>query len=157
MLVYEDKMVVMDMEDFKVYIWHEKTDKIIHIKQDYEKLKFTPADKKKYLDFFKTDPGLRGNFENLKPLMTFPDHYPPIRSFGVGDEKVFVYTYKEKNGKTEFLIFDMTGNLLKTVYLPLEGGMTHYQNPYYFFNDKMYQLVENEDEEEWQLHITEIE
>jgi hypothetical protein len=157
MLIHEDKMVVMDMEDFKVYVWHEETDKIVLIKLDYEKLKFTAADKKKYLDFFKTDPDLRGNFENLKPLMTFPDYYPPIRSFGVGDGKVFVYTYKEKNGKTEFFIFDMNGNLLKTTYLPLKGGMTHYQNPYYFSNGKMYQLVENEEEEEWELHITEIE
>jgi len=157
MLVYEDKMVVMDLEDFKVYVWHEKTDKIITIKQDYEKLKFTSADKKKYLHFFKTDPVMRGNFETLKPLMTFPEYYPSIRSIGMGDNKVFVYTYREKDGKTEFFIFDMSGKLLKTTYLPLKGGMAHYQNPYNFANGKMYQLVENEDEEEWELHITEIE
>jgi hypothetical protein len=157
MLVSEDKMVVMDMEDFKVYVWNEKTDKMVTIKQDYEKLKFTASDKKKYLDFFKTDPNLRGIFENLRPLLTFPDYYPPIRSFGVGDGKIFVFTYKEKDGKTEFFIFDMNGKLIKTTFLPLKGGMAHYQNPYNFANEKMYQLVENLDDEEWELHITEIE
>jgi hypothetical protein len=157
MLVYEDKMVVMDMEDFKVYVWHEKSDNLITIKQDYEKLKFTAADKNKYLDFFKTDPNLRGFFENLRPLLTFPDHYPPIRSFGVGDGKIFVITYEEKNGKSRFFIFNMNGEFIKTTFLPLKGGMAHYQNPYFFSNGKMYQLVENEDEEEWELHITEIE
>ena len=51
----------------------------------------------------------------------------------------------------------MNGEFLKTTFLPVKGGMAHYQNPYFFCNGKLYQLVDNEDEEEWELHITDIE
>jgi len=99
---------------------------------------------------------LKVNYENFKPLLKFPAYFPAIRGFSVGDGKIFVYTFKEKGGRSEFFIFDLNGKLPKTTYLLLKGGMSHYQNPYFFSGWKMYQLVENEDDEEWDLHITEI-
>jgi hypothetical protein len=72
----------------------------------------------------------------------------------IDEEKIFVLTYNRKDGKNEFFIFDMDGKLLQKKFLPIQtlNGVSPY--PYYIKNGSLYQLVENEDTEQWELQIT---
>jgi hypothetical protein len=76
----------------------------------------------------------------------------------VVDQKIYIQTYKRsKPGeRTEFLILDLKGGMLKRVMLPIK--YTSYFTPYFYGikNEKLYQIVENEEEEEYQLHIIDI-
>ena len=138
---------VMDIFDIK-------GNKLYSINLEIEKLKFTENDKKRYLNFFKTHPNTRERFEVLKKMFTFPDYFPLIRNAFITDNKIYIRTYKIKNGKSRFYIFDLKGKLLKKVFLPIAEMNAIDKNPYTIKNGKIYQLIENFDEEEWELHVT---
>jgi len=156
MMVYRDKVIFTDMEEFIVYIWDEKEDRVTAVRQKYKKIPFTNSDEKRYDRFFKTDPTVKRNYQTFKPIMKFPDYFPPIKGFSVGNGKIFIFTFKTRKGMTEFYIYDLEGKLFKKSFLPLRGDIAFYTNPFAFFNNKMYQLVENEEDDQWEIHVTNI-
>lgn len=159
--VGNDKIFVTGEKGFTVEVY-DKTGKKLHtISQDYEQLKFTDADKEEILNFYKTNPDTRAAFEQIKSALLFPDRFPEIRSFHIDGKKLYVQTYKRENGKTEFYVFDISdnnGKLIKKVWLPIVMTIPLNQLQLFSITDnKLYQVVENEDEEEWELHVAEIE
>jgi hypothetical protein len=65
-------------------------------------------------------------------------------------------TYTKKDGKNEFLILNLKGKYLKKFYLPIKDMDVQFYPTYTVRDSKFYQLVENQESEEWELHITEI-
>lgn len=122
----------------------------------YEKIKLSEEHKKKYIHFFKTDPRFKQAWERFKDRLHFPDYLPILRNLTVSDAKIYVLTYKNKDKKREFFILDLEGKPIKKVMLPLPEMNPLEIYPYTIKNNKLYQLIEN-DNEEWELHITEIE
>jgi hypothetical protein len=105
----------------------------------------------------------------MKPRLEFPIYFPALQTFAVADGKIYAVTYGKKNGKTEVLVLDLKGKLLKTVFLPLhqrddELAMTLENrvsrqvtnSTFAIKNGKFYQVLENQDEKSWELHIHEI-
>jgi hypothetical protein len=89
--------------------------------------------------------------------MTFPDYFPPIRMFHVTDNKIYVMTYKEKDGKNEFIILDMEGKLLNRMFIPISPFEETTVIIFYTIkNGKLYLLKDNEETEEWEVRIFEI-
>ena len=89
--------------------------------------------------------------------------FPPIRDILVKEGKIYVRTFITKDDKEKYHILDLKGKELKTVFLPKPmpaSYITRLANrPVRFFdiaNDRFYYIVENEDEEEWELHIEPI-
>jgi hypothetical protein len=153
--VLEHNLVWTDMKDFIVYIWDSKTDRVKAIKQEYEPVKITEDDIKSFHRVL-NKPHSRKFYLQIKPNIKFPTYFPPTKGLAVADNKIYVYTYKQKGELTEFYIFNMAGELVKKTYLNLKGGVTPEQYPFCFGNDKLYQLVESEDGEDWELQITKI-
>jgi hypothetical protein len=60
----------------------------------------------------------------------------------------------EEKEISQWFIFDLKGKLLKKVQLPMkyQNALKHF--PYAIHDDKFYQVVENIEEEQWELHIT---
>jgi hypothetical protein len=76
----------------------------------------------------------------------------------VADERIYVLTFKEIEGKSELLILDMKGQLLKRVPVPLlqiDSLRPAVMNRYTINNHKLYRLVRNK-ERQYELHITEL-
>ncbi|MCX6578599.1 MAG: hypothetical protein NT166_00265 [Candidatus Aminicenantes bacterium] len=126
------------------------------IKYDYGKLDVTQKVKDEMVEYYKTDPRTSMGFEMFKKDMKFSDYFPPVRDYRVANEKVYVFPFNKKEGKSQVFIFDMKGKLLKT--LPVE--MIE-KNPLDFYpfaveNDKLYQAIENIDGESWELRVTDI-
>ena len=70
-----------------------------------------------------------------------------------------MHTYNKKDKKTEFYVFTPTGEFLERVFLPIIGeeeSTYQLQSIYEIKNGKLYQLVENEDTEEWEVHISDL-
>jgi hypothetical protein len=74
----------------------------------------------------------RGLEHNIK-YTTYGEYFPAIRKFTVKDNKIYVITYKRIEGKNQLLILD--SSVYKGIF---------------------YQLVENEETEEWELHAFQL-
>jgi hypothetical protein len=71
----------------------------------------------------------------------------------VADDRIYVLTYKMKEGMTECIVMDLKGKEEKRVFVlaPELLGMDFYAK-YEIYKGEFYTLLENEDEEVWELH-----
>jgi len=152
---YDNKIFIAREEGFIIDVFDIKGKKIFSINPKYKNLKFTDFHKKKFLDFWKSsDPGI---YEYRKRRTEFPGYFPAIKTCSVTDKKIYVQTYKEKDEKTEFFIFNISGKLINKTLIPLVRKNPREDYPYTIKNGKLYQLIYDLDKYIWELHITEIE
>ncbi|UCH98008.1 MAG: hypothetical protein JSV88_14460, partial [Candidatus Aminicenantes bacterium] len=168
--VFNDKIFFKRGKNFIIDVFDPSGNMLYTIHHDYEKIKISEPDKKKYHDYFKTAYPWKRMYESLiKKEIYFPDFFPAIQMFLVADEKIYVMTYRKEKEKSEFVILGLKGKLLKKVFLPFNQSdeWFHYSltkstsqaSPNVTFtikNGKLYKLLENEDKETWELHITGI-
>jgi hypothetical protein len=151
-----DKIFLND-DDGLIHVFDKNGKELEPIKLDYTPKKFSSSDKDKYWNFFKTDSRFKPRVEVLKKIMGFPDSYPKIRHFLVSGKKIYVLTYNDVKEKKEFLIYDLSGKFLGKKLVPLQEMNVLELCPYTIFNGKLYQIIENEESEEWELRIDSLE
>jgi hypothetical protein len=144
-------------EEGEIYVFDASGKKISTISHKYEKVKLSDKHKKRYIDFFKTDPRFKQGWERFRDGVQFPGYFPVIRDLTVSDGKIYVLTYKEKEKKREFYLSGIDGKQLKKIMLPLPEMNPLELYPYTIRNNTLYQIIDNDDSEEWELHITKIE
>jgi hypothetical protein len=71
----------------------------------------------------------------------------------VRDDRIYVFTFKKAGEETECIILDLAGKEQKTIFVPLPENYGGFQYPYDIRDNYFFGLVENEDEETWELHI----
>jgi hypothetical protein len=153
-----DNKVFLDGVDGVIYVFDTTGKKIAGLRCPGERIPFTKEHKERFINYFKNHPETRDYYQQIKSRMKFPDYFPPIRMFHVTDNKIYVMTYKEKDGKNEFVIMDVSGKLLKTVFIPIAPfEESTVIISYTIKNGKLYHLKDNEETEEWELRIYEIE
>lgn len=153
---YQDKLLLPGEDDAVIDIYDNRMNKLLSIRLDQEKRKVDSEFRDKLTNFYKTSPETRELYEtHLKPLI-FPDYFPVIADFFVDNGTVYVRTWKNENGAGEFLTYDMNGKFIRRIFIPFkyETELTAY--PGMIKNGKLYQLVENEKKEAWELHISTI-
>lgn len=171
--VHDEKIFFKTGEDFIIDVFDQSGKKINTLKHDYKRIKFSDADKKRFEDYFKTTRPWKQMYDlRFKKEITFPGYFPAIQTFVAADKKLYILTYetKDKDKKSKFVILDIEGKLIKEVFVPFDQSEQwfHYslakalryvsQHPTFSIkNGKMYQLIENEEEECWELHINDIE
>ncbi|NIM12776.1 MAG: hypothetical protein GTO45_11780 [Candidatus Aminicenantes bacterium] len=160
--VYDNKIFISGAKEFVIDVLDSEGKPLYSIKQEYELIKFTGEMKNMVLNHLKTDPDTKPYFEMIKWRLKFPDTLPAIFNLFVSNQNVYAITNKtgenEKPGekKREVYIFEVKGKFLKKVFLPIyESGIEPF--PFCIENKKLYQLVERESDEVWELHITDIE
>ncbi len=153
---YEDKILLPGEDDASIDICDDKDNKLLTIRLDQERRKVDGAFKKKLTHFFKNGPETKNIYEmHLKPLI-FPDYFPVIADFFVDRGTVYVMTWKQAGGANEFYTYDMKGKFKKQINIPIryESDLSPY--PAIIKNGKLYQLVESQKKEVWELHISKI-
>ena len=150
--VWKDNIIVLDDND-SINICDSNGKILNTIKPAYTKYPVTEEVIDGMKDFYKTDPRTKQFYERIKNRLSFPKHLPNLRNFYAVDDKIYIITYKKDNNKCEFIIYDKKGTLLKKdmFFCKLTSPKDTY--PLSIKNNKLYQLVENEDTEEWELHI----
>lgn len=88
----------------------------------------------------------RGRYN--RPL---PKYIPDIKNFWVVDDTIYIKTYEVKGNQDKYVIIDLKGKVLETRYLPRA-----FYNKFTFADNKFYYLIDNEDEEGWELHAVEL-
>jgi len=150
---YKEKIFVTSIgrEDSVIDVFDLKGKKLFSITHEYERPVVTKENKNQYLDYYRAGP-LKFIWDRFKKQIKFPTRFPGLRSFSIKNEKIYVLTFKRKNGESEFIIFDVKGKFIKKTMIPLQKKDIYFY-PYTIYNGKLYQLVENEDEEKWELQI----
>jgi hypothetical protein len=149
--------IVVDTRTGPILVFNGKGEKTAVIDHPFKPFKLTAHHKEQVMDFYRTNPAIKNNFERIKNLIEFPEAFPNIQATTVADDKIFAQTFRRKEGKAEFFIFDFSGKLLKHLYLPLADLNLLQPAPYHIHNDVLYQLVEDLEKERWALHTTKIE
>ncbi len=101
---------------------------------------------------YKTDPRTKNFWEYFKKNLLFLSNFPGIRSFNLYNDKIYVQTYLEKDGKTEWNIFNLKGSELGRIWLPSIEVNPIATAPYTIFNGFLYWITENDEEEGWDLN-----
>ena len=148
------RIFVLDGGGSVVNIYDESGQLKASLKNKKELEPFTKQDKSALIESYQRDNFFRRFYQKYKRLYKFPDYYPPILWFYIDrvNKDVYLSTYKNKDGKRVYLVYTMTGQFVKRVELPANGESWLTA----VFDKKLYRLIENEDEEEWRLDITEI-
>jgi hypothetical protein len=149
--------LMVDTGNGPVHVFDSEGKKKFTIQPKTEKIPFTAGHKKEILNFYKTDPRVKQYWDYLKNIIRFPQHFPPVFVAIPANGNVYLLTFRRKNGKGEYLIYDKTGAFVKQTFVPTSYISVMEPYPMIIKDKKLYQLVENEDDEEWQLHINAIE
>lgn len=153
---YDNKIFCAVKRDFIIDVYDDSGKYLYSIRRDYKKVKVSERDKKRLLNTFKERVNER-SYQYIKNNIQFPEYLPAIHYFLIDNNRVYVLTNNVKDGKREIIIFDLAGKFLKQVFLEFEIKETIFPDPYTIYDGKRYQLVENLDTEEWELHVTKIE
>lgn len=154
----KDKLFVIGSEGFYINILDLKGNKIGSIKEEYEKVKFTDEDKKKILEAIKANLPDKSLFEQIKEMFAFPKYYPEIMMIQMPEDILTVYTWKRRDEQSEIYFYDSKGKFIKKRFVPikLKTGRGIEPYPAAIHNWKLYQIIENDEEECWELHIIDI-
>ncbi|MEN8153660.1 MAG: hypothetical protein ABFR75_06520 [Acidobacteriota bacterium] len=126
------------------------------IKVNYALQKVTGKEKENIKSYYKNSSRFSSFWERIKNSFEISDIYPAIKEFFVDSEKIYVQTHKKTGNKHEFYIFSRSGKLLNKKFFSLEMLNYMEEYPFYINSGKVFQLIEDEDEEEWSLQITDI-
>jgi hypothetical protein len=151
---YDNKIFVPWKTEFCIDVYDDKGQYLYSIKQDYKNLEVTETDKQTIINALKTDPSTRTIYEQYIKPVNFPEYFCAVNDIRAADGKLYAFTYKKDNDKTECFIFDIKGKLLKKVFVHLGKKDINEFYPFAVKNGKVYQLLE--EEEDCELHVTEI-
>lgn len=156
----DERVFVFDQQkEFVIEVFDLGGNNLSTIKMDYRKIKISEAYKKKTLDWLKVQPAFKTVPENVKDMIYFTEYLPVVRNSLVKDQKIFVQTYKTRDRLSEFFILDFIGKVNKQLFLPGADRDQIRPSPaatYAFQGNKYYYLVEDMDEEQWELHVENI-
>ena len=150
-----NRLYVAKDKDFVIKVYNQEGQELSTITGSYDLLPMTQEKKDEIVEFVETDPSTKAFSELLKPLR-FPPTFPAVFTMFAADEKLYVMTWKGKDGKNEIFSFDPNGKLLEKSFVPMKYQNAFLPSPFAIQNGKFYQVVENEDTEEWELHITDL-
>lgn len=151
--IYDDKVYFMSREEGKIEVFDENGNKLYDVKYEYERVPVTAGDKKAIHEHFKTDPRFSRFYEMFTSVVKFPSYWPSTIDHVAATHKLYVLTNKKAGGKSEFVIFDKNGNFFKKVMVPVKFANPRETYPMTVNYGKLFQLYDNEDTEEWELHI----
>jgi len=151
--VYKDKIyIVAGKEGFVIDVFDNKGEKLYRMKKDYKQLKVPEEYKERTMKWYKNNFKQFWNF--FKDRISFKTYYPAVQRMVVTDDRIYILTYKKQKENTECIIFDLKGKEQKRVYLPLPQVYGTEIPIFGILDNCFYYLMENEEEETWELHVT---
>lgn len=157
-LVHDDQLLIEEKEKGDIHVFDATGKKLYTIDHPFKQVPFTKEDEKNLVDFFMADPVIRPQYEATKNLTVFDPYFPFIWRMAAVDHKLYVLTFEKQGDKRNFYIFDLAqkGKFIKTVFLPVTQMDGEKPYPFAIAPGKIYNMLENLDEESWELHITDF-
>jgi hypothetical protein len=168
--VCDKKLFVEEsLKGFLIEVFDENGNRLYEIRKSMEPVSVTAMHRDQMIADLKEDPWVKpqiqalGGWEEIKKIMKleFQNHFPAIQNLDISDGKLLVQTFREKQGKEEYIIMDLSGKIEKTVFIPRKVKVLLMPQImgvklYAIHNQKLYYVQENDEEETWELHIENI-
>jgi hypothetical protein len=152
----DELFVTGSTEDFAIDVYDSEGKSLRTIQQAYSRLGFLDEHKEQIHTFYRTHPNFRRIYEVIKDEFVFPALLPAIREFRVADGRIYVLTYKQTGGSSEFYVLDVEGKLLRRAFLPLAQPDVLAYCPFATSAGNLYQLERNRDNDGWELRVTDL-
>ncbi len=153
---YKGKILLPGAGDASIDVFDTSMKKLFTIRLPQERRKVDAEFKQTLTHYFKTNAETKNIYDRmLKPLI-FPSHFPLVADFFADGDRIYVMTWKKMDKGNEFFIYGMDGTFEKRLVVPIQYESQLSAYPTMVRNGKLYQLVESEEEGEWELHVTEI-
>jgi hypothetical protein len=152
--IYQDEILVAMGNQCEIKVFNEKGQQTRVIKKDVPKLKVTESFKKKCINFLKKDPRFFSQSVVIRQNFIFPEYFPAIRYFSIDQQKIYVLTYNQQPGKSEFYIFNVNGTFEQAKFIPFidEKGFD-VLSKYTIKDNFIYQLHWDNAGQVWKLMI----
>lgn len=143
--VYQNKIYVGDTgKGFYFAVFNGAGKKLYDANNKYEPLQIPEAYKKEQIRLQQEKPG----WDRVKDKVNlrFPKYFPAYRMMQISDDKIYFVTHEGSSGKDKVFVTDLKGKILGQTFAP--------SNVWTFCisKGKLYWLVENEEEEMWELY-----
>lgn len=148
--------IIIDSGDGQFKIFNTSGEEVSSFEPILPKVKETAQRKEEYLEFLRKDPRFKYTFEQTKRMFTFPKYLPLIQTFTVDENTIYVITNKKEGGKNLLHLYDFKGNLIKQVKVGITEKTPMEPYPFAISKHVLYQLNENLEKEEWEIHITRL-
>lgn len=150
--VSEDQIFVISSgKESIVIVYDQNGNQHKEILLPLEPIKLTDDLKEAIIKPLRENPQLRDSWSSFEKRIYFPDKTPGLDYFDIVDGKFIARTYKYNQDSVEFVTFNQQGQELQRIFLPNTGRLSNgilfcfYQGCYYY-------LLENIEEETWELH-----
>jgi hypothetical protein len=151
------KIYIVDQKkDAGITVFDQKGNRLKPLIFDYPVIEISETFKNNFMEWFKTDKRYRRFPEDVRKMICFPETLPAIRTIQIKNERIYVRTYRKKKQFGEFYVHDLEGRRLTRLFLPVGTEKPIQIGPettYTFADERYYYLVENLDNEEWELHM----
>ncbi|MCK4762749.1 MAG: hypothetical protein KAW12_11185 [Candidatus Aminicenantes bacterium] len=159
----KDRIFLFDQQKDAIKIFNGKGNPKTDITFKYDKIMTTQIFKDKIMNYLLSTPALKRLPENIRKRylerVYTPNILPVFKNSWIINNQIYIHTYREKQNKGEFLILDFSGKVEKVLYLPGSAKLNIRINPasiFTFHKGKYYYLLENLDQEEWELHVIQL-
>ena len=155
--VFRGTWVVADRVEPKIRFFSEQGDARGELAFPAQNLPFTEADRRRVQDYFEHSPGDAAAKRGIAPKLEYPAVFPEILTCCVDRETLYVITYQRQEGRGHKTLVSRSGHQpTRAVYVPLQYDVPipMFINPFFITNHCLYQLVETEDNEAWELKKT---
>ncbi len=158
-VVQDDILFIIAGKDgFAVNKYDKEGKKTGKIFKDMKQVKLPAYYKTKTIKWFKTAPNYKNLWNFMKQRISFSSKYPQIYAMFSAKNRLYVLTNVIKGDKRECIVMDFNGKEIKRLFLyaPEIYGfdykfITNLDSNYYYW------LVEEEENELWELHREKVE
>lgn len=150
-VVGDQVYVINAAQDSVVTVYDRNGVQQKEIRLPLEPVKMTAALKETIVKPVKESLGRAIRWEDYEKRLFFPGQTPGLDYFEVVEGKFVARTYKYRQDKVEFAVFDEQGRELRRLDLPFTGRLSN-GILFCFYQGRYFYLRENPEEEIWELH-----
>jgi len=159
----DDKIFIGDTrKGLNIAVFSAGGEPLFEIKKDFPAYKVSKSFKDQAWKEIKSAP----NYESVKNRYNYiiKGSFPAFSTFKVKDQRIYLTTYAEKQGKYEFIVMDLKGNILIQDFVfpydPLERLLmpvfTQYEIQYDVLADAIYFIKIDENSDQYALYVDKI-
>ncbi len=148
--------VVGRTRDFDIDVYDIEGELIQTIHHDYERVSVTADQMEALLDIYRTNPAWAPYFEEIKKSLKYPERHQAIQRLYVDNEHIYVITRNQVEGRRDIWVLDLDGSLKRKTMVPFSMKTAFMWNPCVFRNGRLYQLIQDQETQKWELFETNI-
>jgi len=146
---YKEKIFVAG-DDLSIDVFDKNGKFRRQIKHRHEPIKFNADMRKQFDETMKFM--FKSFYDQLKIMLYYPDYLPIIFNLQFSDPYLYVFTWNIQGEKRDLFIFKLDGTFVKKTTIPFKLVQFMIPYPFDIMDKTLFQLVDNEDTEDWELH-----